>query len=163
MSASSALLRDAAEDGAGASPLHDVEEALSIADLSAALGISDAGVAALASAGLLGAVVAPARFARRIVDDLAERIWRAALPTESAVPCVRLRDAVEAGSGPEMWPEVIAALLDGRINAFRRRGAFGGPVLVALVVSSERVVAEIAPAPGDGSEAPFIWTPTIAN
>jgi hypothetical protein len=112
---------------------------------------------------LLGAAVAPARFARRIVDDLAERIWRAALPTASNVPGVRLRDAVEAGGGPEMWPEVIAALLDGRINAFRRRGGFAGPILAALVVSSERVVAELAPTSEAAGEAPFIWTPTIAN
>jgi len=102
--------------------------------------------------------------ARLPIEDFAERLWHAALPTASNAPGVRLRDAVEAaGAGPDIWPAVIAALLDGRVNAFRRRGAFGGPALVALVVSSERVVAELAPAPGEASEAPFIWTPTIAK
>ena len=164
MSASSALLRDAAEDGAGASPLHDVDDSMSIADVGDALGISDAGVAALASAGLLGTAVAPAKFARRTIDNLAERLWRAALPTASDVPGVRLRDAVEAvGAGPDIWPEAVAALLDGRINAFRRRSAFAGPVLAALVVSSERVVAELAPTSESAGEAPFIWTPTAPN
>jgi len=47
---------------------------------------------------------------------------RAALPTASNVPGVRLRDAVKAGGGPEMWTDAVAALLDGRINALRRRG-----------------------------------------
>ena len=122
MSASSALLRDGAEDGAGASSLHDVDDSMSIADVGDALGISAAGVAALASAGLLGAAAAPGLFARQIIDDLAERLWRAALPTASNVPGVRLRDAVKAGGGPEMWTDAVAALLDGRINALRRRG-----------------------------------------
>jgi hypothetical protein len=75
----------------------------------------------LANAGLLGTAVATAQFARAAVVDLAERIWRAALPTASDVPGARLRDTVEA-AGADKWPEVIAALLDGRLNAYRRRG-----------------------------------------
>jgi hypothetical protein len=75
---------------------------------------------------------------------------------------VRLRDAVE-DAGADLWLAVIAAMLAGRLNAFRRRGAFGGGVLAALVVSSERVVADLAPAPEDPREAPFIWTPTPFN
>jgi hypothetical protein len=113
----------------------------------------------LANTGLLGTAVAPAQFARAAVEDLAERIWRAALPTASDVPGVRLRDAVEA-VGADKWPALIAALLDGRLNAFRRRGEFGGGVLAALVVSSDCVVADLAPRPEDPRETPFIWTPT---
>ena len=89
-----------------------------------ALGISEAGVVALASAGHFGTSGAGGLL-RRDVDDLAERIGRAAL-----------------------WPEVIAALLDGHLNAFRRRGAFGGGVLSSLMISSKRVVAELAPTSG---------------
>lgn len=158
MLASSAIISDATDNGAVALRQHDVGEGMSVADISGALGVSDAGTCALASAGLLGVAAMPGLFARRSIDDLAERLWHAALPRASDVSGVRLRDAVEAaGVGPDMWPKV------GSLNAFRRRGAFAGPVLAALVVSSERVVAELAPTSDDASEAPFIWTPTAPD
>jgi hypothetical protein len=67
---------------------------------------------------------------------------------------------VEAGGGHRKWPGAIAALLDGRLNAFRRREAFGGPILAALVVSSESVMADLAAETESHSESPFIRTPT---
>ena len=74
---------------------------------------------------------------------------------------MHLCDAVEANcAGPALWPTAIAALLDGRVNAFRRRGAFAGRILAALVDSSERVVLDLMPPSEDTGEAPFIWTPT---
>jgi hypothetical protein len=159
MPAISALASDETESGAMA-PRIDVADAMSIADVGGLLGITEAGVVAIANAGLLEAG-APGSFSRWSVDDLAERLWRAALPTSSDVAGVRLRDAVEAtDAGSDIWPEVIAAVLDGRVNAFRRRGTFGGQVLAALVVSSERVVADLAPTSEGAGEAPFIWTPT---
>ena len=161
MPAISALASDATEGGAAVWPRTDVADAMSIADVGGVFGISDAGVAALAGAGLLEVAGAPGAFSRWSVDDLAERLWRAALPTSSDVAGVRLCEAVEAaGAGSDRWPTVIAALLDGRINAFRRRGASGVPVVAALVVSSERVVTELAPTSDSAGEAPFIWTPT---
>ena len=159
MPATSALASDATEGGA-VGLRTDASVAMSTADVGAVLGISNAGIVAMARAGLLEAV-APDSFSRWSIGGLAERLWRAALPTSSDFVGVRLRDAVEAvGAGPDVWPEVIAALLDGRINAFRRRGAFGGPVLAALVVSSERVVADLAQTSEGPGETPFIWTPT---
>ena len=122
------------------------------------LGITEADVAGLADSGLLKTFVTGGPTLRQEAEHLAERMWQAALPTASTAPGVRLRDAVEAaGDGPRTWPVVIAALLDGRINAFRRRGVFGDTV-AALVVPSERVVRELATS--SDAEAPFIWTPT---
>jgi hypothetical protein len=134
MSASSVLVSDTTEHDTSSS--YDTGEAMSVADVGAVLGISDAGVLALANAGLLGRDGAEAMFPRTIVDDLTERIWRAALPTSSEAPGMRIRNVVENAA---LWPSVIAALLHGRVNAFRRRASFSGGVLGLLIVSSERV------------------------
>ena len=143
---------------AAAAPPPDSQDLLSFADVASALGISEADALALAGAGLLRRDEADS-CPRRDVEALAERIWRAALPTASDAPGLRLAEAVEAtGGGPAIWSAVVAALLEGRLNAFRRRGVFGGPVLAALIVSSAHVVAEVAAEPAFG--APFLWTPT---
>ena len=161
MSASHALLSDNTKGVAVASPQREADEAIFISDVAEMLGISDAGARALANAGLLGSSVAPTMFARAAIEDLAVRIWRAALPTASAALGVHLCGAVEENCvDPALWPTVIAALLDDRINAFRRRGAFAGRALAALVISSERVVLDLMPMSKDAGEAPFIWTPS---
>ena len=111
-----------------ARPVADVDEAMAIGDVAFVLGIPEVAVHALVDKGLFGLAVGDEGFVRPVVDDLAERIWRAALPTGSSVQGVSLADAVEAfGAGNVIWPIVIAALLDGRLNAFRRRGACAGP------------------------------------
>jgi len=161
MSASHALLSDNTKGVAVASPQRDADEAILIVDVAEMLGVSDVGARALANAGLLGSAVTSTVFARAAIEDLAERIYRAALPTTSDALGVHLCDAVEANcAGPALWPTAIAALLDGRVNAFRRRGAFAGRILAALVDSSERVVLDLMPPSEDTGEAPFIWTPT---
>ncbi len=160
MSASTKTAGDRSKLADIASAVRAARAGMSVLDAANALGISKSGVVALADAGILGAIGTDSAAPRLDAEDLTERIWRAALPTASDSLGVPLRAAVKAAGGhPRLWPAVIAALLDGRLNAFRRRGAFGGPVLAALIVSSERVVAELAPT-ASGGDAPFIWTPT---
>lgn len=123
------------------------------ADAAGVLGLDEADVLALTQSGLL----------ENGVEDLAERIWQAALPAATNAPGVRLRDAVDAAGGsPGIWATVIDALLHGRLNAFRPRGIFGAPVLETLVVSSVEVVADLKTAPSE-AETPFIWTPAPSS
>ena len=161
MSSTTAFAIAMSRDGGDALPATGIGKVLSRAEAGEALGISEEGVSGLADAGLLGAAVGRALFAREAVEDFAERVWRAALPTASDTPGVRLRDAVgAAAAGRSAWPVAIAALFDGRLNAFRRRGVFGEHILSSLVVSSESVIADLLPMSEGADAAPFIWTPT---
>ena len=54
-------------------------------------------------------------------------------------------------------------MLCDRINAFRRRGAFGDRILAALIVSTERVELDLVPTTAGMGEAPYVWTPTPAD
>jgi hypothetical protein len=137
------------------------EATISMDDAADILGIPVDGVVALVEAGLLGEAVMRLRLPLRRVEDFAERLWRSALPTASDARGAGLVEAVNnLGCGPAIWPVVVTALLKGRINAFRCRGHFAGPILSALVVSSGRVVSDLVSSESPSTGTPFIWAPS---
>jgi hypothetical protein len=142
-------------------PTPDVDVAMTLADVADVLGISEAGANAIARAGMLGPAIGVDLIGRNAVDALSARIWRVTLPTGSSALGVHLSEVVEAcGSENSLWPLVIAALLEGRINAFRRRGVYSERILSSLVVSSDNVISGLTQASRLSDEPPFMWTPT---
>jgi len=142
----------------------DIATTMSIDDAARALGIPVAGAVALAEAGFFGDCATARRLPTHHFDNLVERLWRSALPAASHAHGVDLIVAMEsAGQSSLAWPIVIAALLKGRVTAYRRRGFITGPVLSALVVSSGRAVSEAAVFAALDADAPFIWMPAAAH
>ena len=82
-------------------------------------------------------------FRRLDVDDLVNRLHASAIPVASDADAPSLADAVAScGLGSRGWPIVLSAFLAGRINLFRRSGAYTGPAVGAFLASSVDVVRD---------------------
>jgi len=131
------------------------------ADVAKILGVDEASVVAIAEAGILGSGGLQGSnrvdFSSSQVDGFVDRLRRAALPTSTSVDGLRLVDAVKAaGLASKDWPAVLSSFLKGRINVYRRAGAYGEPLFDSFLVSSERVLELVV------VDTPFIWLPRCA-
>lgn len=144
--------------------LREGEATMSVEDATQVLGIPVAGTIALVEAGILGRTATPLHIPVREIEDFVEQLRRSAIAVASDAPGAGLVAAVEAVcQDPSIWPTVIAALLNGRINPFRRRGGGPGPLLASFVLSSEHLVSDLVTSDSKDGETPFIWMPAAPH